>query len=149
MTQTAIINDFLVRIFNKVLVCEQKCLASHVRDLSVNEMHVISSVARLAVMDKSTVTNIAKSLSLSPAAMSISVSKLVKKGYLIRRTSEKDRRRVYVFLTPKGKKINEYHDAFHRRMVSGIASSLDEKELSMVCRSLAKLTEFFDRQQNI
>lgn len=144
MADASVINDFFVRIFNKILLCEQRSISAHARDLSVSEMHVIASAARLAMLNKSTVTNIARNLSLSPAALSIAVSTLVRKGYLIRKSSEEDRRRVYVFLTEKGRRMNELHDSFHRRMVSGIVSSLDENELSMLSRSLTKLGEFFD-----
>ncbi len=149
MADMSVINDFFVRIFNRILLLEQKSISAHARDLSISEMHVIAATARLAPVNKSTVTNIARSLALSPAALSLSVSKLVKKGYLTRKGSEEDRRIVYVFLTEKGRRMSEYHDVFHRKMLAGIANSLDEKELAMLSRSLQKLGEFFDHPQNL
>lgn len=149
MTDMSVINDFFVRIFNRILVLEQKSISSHARDLSISEMHVIAATARLAPMNKSTVTNLARTLAITPAALSLSVSKLVKKGYLTRKSCEEDRRRVFVFLTEKGRRISEHHAVFHRRMMAGIACSLDESELAMLSRSLSKLGEFFEHTQNI
>ncbi len=144
MADISTLNDFFVRIFYKILIHEQRYISAHAKDLSVSEVHVITSVARLAVVNKSTVTNIAKDLSLSPAALSIAVSTLVRKGYILRKTSEEDRRRVYVFLTEKGKRMHDVHEVYHRNMLSGIVSSLDKTEIDRLNHSLKKLSEFFD-----
>ena len=114
-----------------------------VEDLSVRELHVIEAVSDLSKLDKNTMANIAKHISLTPGALSVAVNALVKKGYLERSYTEKDRRVIYITVTEKGKKVNEYHEAFHYEMIQTVGEQLDEGELNVLFGSLDKLKEFF------
>ena len=54
---------------------------------------------------------------------------LVKKQYVERRRSEKDRRVVFVKLTEKGIAAYRHHEDYHRRMTQAVLERLDEEGL--------------------
>lgn len=143
------LNEFFVGVFNKILAYEENSIKKLLPDagkgkgLSVRELHVIEAVYRLVSDGANTMTNIARSLSLSPGAASTAVTTLVKKGFLCREAGEHDRRRVYIFLTPDGERAERVHNAFHSRMISEITTKLTPGELESLAKSLGFLGEFF------
>ena len=136
-----IINDFFVRIFNKILALEADAIAEP--DISVNEVHIIEAVAELAQRGESTMKNIAKRLNLSAGATSVAVNTLVNKGYLRRENGLEDRRKIFIFITEKAQQAEKKHREFHAQMVHSIASRLNEEELATLSKSLISLEEFF------
>ena len=138
------LNDFFVGVFNQILAWEGQTIRNiGVEDLSIRELHVIEAVSTLSKFGKNTMANIAKNISVSPGALSVSVNALVKKGYLERSYTAKDRRVIYITVTEKGKEVNEYHEAFHYEMIQAVGEQLDENELNTIFGALDKLKEFF------
>jgi len=138
------VNDFFVGVFNQILAWEGQTIKKiGVKDLSIRELHVIQAVSDLCKLEKNTMANIAKHISVSPGALSVSVNALVKKGYLERSYTEKDRRVIYINVTEKGKNVNAFHESFHYEMVSAIDEQLDEKHLTVMLEALDKLSKFF------
>lgn len=136
-----IINDFFVRIFNKILALEEHAIDE--ADISVNEVHIIEAVAELAQCGESTMKNIAKRLNLTPGATSVAVNTLVNKGYLRRENGLEDRRKIFIFITEKAQKAEEKHRNFHADMIHSIATRLNDEELATLSKSLISLEEFF------
>lgn len=138
------LNDFFVGVFNQVLAWEGQTIRNiGVQDLSIRELHVIEAVSDLYKVEKNTMANIAKHISVSRGALSVSVNGLVNKGYLERSYTEKDRRVIYINVTEKGRKVNEIHEAFHYEMVKSIGEQLDDEQLKTLLLALDKLKEFF------
>ena len=138
------LNDFFVGVFNQILAWEGQTIKNiGVQDLSIRELHVIEAVSDLCKLEKNTMANIAKHISLSPGALSVAVNALVNKGYLERSYTAKDRRVIYITVTEKGKKVNEYHEAFHYEMIQAVGDQLDEQQLNTMFDALDKLKEFF------
>lgn len=145
MDNREIFNDFFIRIYNRILTIEENALSDFgSRDLSVNEMHIIDAVGKQVQIDDNTMSGIARRLSVSAGALSVAVGTLVKKKYLFRKTTDLDRRKVYVFLTDKGKEAEIYHNIFHNKMIDGITETMTESELDMLARSLVCLGNFFE-----
>ncbi len=136
-----IINDFFVRIFNKILALEEHAIDE--ADISVNEVHIIEAVAELAQCGESTMKNIAKRLNLTPGATSVAVNTLVNKGYLRRENGLEDRRKIFIFITEKAQKAEKKHRDFHADMIHSIATRLNDEELATLSKSLISLEEFF------
>ena len=136
-----IINDFFVRIFNKILALEEHAIDE--ADISVNEVHIIEAVAELAQCGESTMKNIAKRLNLTPGATSVAVNTLVNKGYLRRENGLEDRRKIFIFITEKAQKAEEKHRNFHADMIHSIETRLNDEELATLSKSLISLEEFF------
>jgi len=138
------LNDFFVGVFNQILAWEGQTIKKiGVKDLSIRELHLIQAVSELYKLGKNTMANIARHISVSPGALSVAVSALVNKGYLERSYTAKDRRVIYITVTEKGQKVNEYHEAFHYEMINAVGEQLDDNQLDTMFGALDKLKEFF------
>lgn len=141
------VNEFFVNVFNKVLLYEEQALnKSGCKDLSVRETHVLEAVDALEAEGRSSMSNIAARLSISVSSLTTSVNVLVRKGYLYRENSEKDRRIIYVKLTDKAQKPVGLHRAFHERMVDSLEDRLNDQEWDALVSSLDTLGVFFSTE---
>ena len=140
-----VVNEFFVNVFNKILLYEEQSLnRSGCKDLSVRETHVLEVVDMLEAELRNSMSNIAERLAISVGALTTSVNALVRKEYLFRENSQKDRRIVYVKLTEKGQKALEHHKRFHRKMIDSLEKTLDDKEWDTLVHSLEALSTFFE-----
>lgn len=141
------LNYFFVETFNKILTWEDRALsAAGIENLSVKELHIIEAVARLQQSENHTMSQIAQAIEISIGALTTAVNTLVKKGYLIRKGREGDRRIVLVELTEAGQQANEKHAAFHAKMITQVGQVLNEAELETLTLSLDQLSSFFQQQ---
>ncbi len=135
------INEVLVKLFNDVMTIEEKAIITgEFTDISNNDMHIIEAIG---IDEPKNMSTIAKLLSVTVGTLTIAINSLVKKGYVDRVRSEKDRRVVYISLTDKGLKAYEHHREFHNKMVEAVLSDLEEDELPVLMKSLGNLVEFF------
>lgn len=138
------INNFLVGVFNNILRTEESSLKERASNLSMREMHVIEAVCDAVTRRKNTASEIAFSQNITAGTLTTTVSTLEKKGFLVRRQDDRDKRMVRIFPTEKGKTANEIHQSFHHEMVSVIQSVLKEDELKVFVRGLAAVQHFFE-----
>ena len=100
MTPYETFHDLLVRLFNDILNIEERALITEeFKDITNNDMHIIENIGKEGQKSMSTV---AKALSITVGTLTIAINGLVKKGYVNRERSEKDRRVVLISLTSKG-----------------------------------------------
>ena len=86
-----IANELLVKIFNNILEIEENILKKgEFKDLSVREMHILESISKV---NNSTMSEVSKDLSITVGTLTIGIDKLIRKGYVLRRRIEEDRRR--------------------------------------------------------
>ena len=71
------------------------------------------------------------------------IGNLVKKGYVKRERSEKDRRVVFIQLTNKGRMAYHHHAEFHRQMTEAVLAELNEDETEVLVKALDGLRKFF------
>lgn len=136
----ATINTFLVDVFNDVLRLENESLRrSGCRQLSVSELHMLEAVQSGAAG----MGELAERLSLSPGSVTIAAKTLEQKGYLVRRRSQTDRRRVTVCLTPRAEDALAYHAAFHRRLIGAVSAELSVQQMNALGDALRTLHTFF------
>ena len=90
-------------------------------------------------------SKIAKSLNVTMGTLTIGVNGLVKKGYVERNRSQKDRRIVYASLTVKGKSAYVHHMRFHKDMINSVINDVTEEEAEILTRTLKKLEDFFKK----
>lgn len=137
------INDFLVTIFNDVLMIEERTLqSSRFKDLSIKEMHTIEAIG---MYQEHTTSEVAKKLKVTVGTLTVSVNNLVRKGYVERVRSEQDRRVVKLALTSNGRLLYRLHDKFHRDMVRETITEMDEKETEVLIQGLRNLHDFLER----
>jgi len=138
-----VLNSILVNLFNDILNIEEKALITEeFKDISVTDMHIIEAVG---VMEQRTMSKIAKSLNVTMGTLTIGVNGLVKKGYVERNRSQKDRRIVYASLTVKGKAAYVHHMRFHKDMINSVINDVTEEEAEILTRTLKNLENFFQK----
>ncbi len=141
------INTFLVEAFNTILQLEDRALSgSHeFSNLSVNEFHVIEAV--IACGENSSMSAISKRLGITVGSLTVAVKTLARKGYLKREKRANDMRMVYVVPTERGVAANEYHSAFHYKMVDAVMEKLPEQQLETLISALEIVADFFSETQ--
>ena len=134
-------NEVLVKLFNDIMHIEEKAIITEdFKDISNNDMHIIEAIG---IKEPKNMASVAKALSITVGTLTIAINNLVKKGYVVRSRSEKDRRVVYITLTEKGRKAYDHHKQYHEEMTISAAAQLNEEELDVLMEALDKLNIFF------
>ena len=97
MDTFAALNSILVKLFNDILNIEEKALITEeFKDISVTDMHIIEAIG---IAEPRTMSMISKSLGVTMGTLTTGINGLVRKGYVVRNRSDRDRRIVYASLT--------------------------------------------------
>ena len=129
------LNELLVDLFNYILLIEEKNL----RDQGVK----LSMTEAIEKSESNMMSAIAKRLMVTQGTLTVSTSKLVKKGYVERVKDERDKRIVRLKLTEKAVSILDIHNRFHEEMIERLLNELElDKEVELI-QSLRNLMEFF------
>ncbi|AWN19606.1 MarR family winged helix-turn-helix transcriptional regulator [Streptococcus sobrinus] len=137
-----LVNEYLTKVFNNVLVIEEMSLKnSRFNDVSMKEMHTVDIIGHIP---DATPSDIARELMVTLGTVTTSLNKLEKKGYVERHRSKVDRRVVHLNLTKKGRLIYRLHNRFHKNMVTRITEGMDEMEVKTLERGLHKLYQFLE-----
>ena len=135
------INGVLVKLFRDVMHLEEKAvITGEFKDISNNDMHIIEAIG---VNEPKNMSQVAKALSVTVGTLTIAMNSLVKKGYVTRVRSEKDRRVVLLSLSEKGKEAYNHHKEFHRKMVESTIERLSGEEKEVLVKALQNLYQYF------
>ena len=127
----------LVKLFNDILDYEESVLrASEFKDLTNNDIHVIRAIG---MNEKRNMSMIAKELAVTIGTLTISINSLVRKGYVIKERSEKDKRVVFVNLSSKGEAAFSRNEELYDQMVNSMLEDLEDKEMDILMKSLLKV----------
>ena len=138
-------NEVLVKLFNDIIHIEEKAIITdEFKDISNNDMHIIEAIG---IDQPKNMSTVAKELSVTVGTLTIAINNLVKKGYVNRIRSDKDRRVVYISLSSKGRKAYNHHAEFHREMIKATIDGLNGDEVSVLVKSLENLVHFFKKWQ--
>lgn len=128
------------RVYDAHIGLEQKFVAaSEFKDISVNDMHVLDAIGPDTEKNMSSV---AKTVGVTVGTLTIAVNGLVKKGYVLRKRSEKDRRVVLISLSERGALAYAYHQKFYEKMGYILGSHLEEKNAAMLAECLGKVLDY-------
>ncbi len=140
------INIFLVDAFNSLLQIEEDFLArGPFQNITVKEMHLIDTVVNMK--DNNIAKHIAQRLNITQSSLTTAVSTLEKKGMLLRKPDEKDKRIVKIYPTEKAMQVYNHHKEFHRELVDVVTNRLSAEELTSFVSGLNKVREFFDSKK--
>lgn len=135
------INQVLVSLIHEIWKLEGEAIITReFKDITNNDMHVIEAVG---LGDGRNMSSIARKLNVTVGTLTIAINNLVKKKYVERRRSEKDRRVVLVKLTDRGVAAYRHHEDYHRQMTEMILQRLDKSELPVLMKMLDAATDFF------
>lgn len=138
------INELLVKIFDKIIVTEQKALqVGRFGDLSIAEMHTLEGIG---LYESRTMTETATLLNVTTGTLTVAIDRLVRKGYVDRQRDSDDKRIVRIKLTKKGKLAYRLHLKFHTLLVDRITQPLTEEEKNILIRVLTNVASFVDEQ---
>ncbi len=131
----------LVELFNETLGIERRYVEKSIyKDISVNDMHILNAIG---IEGKKSMSVIAKQIGVTVGTLTIAINSLVKKGYVSRSRSERDRRVVLVFLSDKGRAACEYYQRFIRSMVQAMRDGLDDGQCEVLVQAMTNLREYF------
>ncbi len=137
------LNQLLVMAYRKINKLEEGILHSYSgMDLSISEMHLLEAVGERKE-EGIPLYELAQRMDVSPPTVTVAVSKLSKKGFVLKSKSEKDKRSVIVQLSRLGKKMNAAHRYFHEQMVRDIDKLLSPTEREGLLRGMEQLNRFF------
>ena len=140
MSDREVINDVLVHLFNEISKLEEQAVrTSEFPSLSNNDMHIIAAIG----LEGDNMSSIARKLSITVGSLTTAMNSLVKKHYVERERSERDRRIVNIHLTESGLAAYRYHEAFHEQMTDAVIERLGENEVRVLATALQDLSEFF------
>ena len=140
------INTFLVDAFNSLLQIEEDFLAKGpFKNITVKEMHLIDTVVRLK--DENIAKRIAQELNITQSSLTTAVNTLEKKGMILRKSDEKDKRIVKIYPTELAMQVYEHHKKFHHDLVDVVTQDLSDSELDAFVRGLNKVRRFFDSKK--
>ena len=139
------LNNVLVRLFHDIMTLEEKAIRTgEFSEISNNDMHIIEAIG---IDEPRNMSFVAKKLSVTVGTLTIAVNNLVKKGYVNRTRSEKDRRVVLISLTEKGRRAYEHHRLFHDKMIKATIANMSEQEEEVLAQALTNLIGFFEQYQ--
>ena len=142
------IDQVLVHLFNDLLRIEERTLQKKCRDLSMREIHIIEAVCA-AQEDDNTMTVLAATLRITVGSLTVAVSTLVRKGYLERRQSTLDKRRVHILPLPAALEVEKHHREFHRRMVEAVTMAIPPEQLDVLIDGLHGINDYFYGQEEM
>ena len=111
--------------------------------LTVPQLIVLRSISNLGTPS---ISELAKSVSLSNATLSAILDRMVRRGYIERVRSTVDKRKVHIAITPVGESLlasspSPLHDQFLTRF-----NNLKDWEQNLILASLQRVAEMMDRQ---
>ena len=135
------LHDVLVKLFNEIMDIEEKAIITdEFKDISNNDMHIIEAIG---LKTQKSMSVVAKDMSVTVGTLTIAINNLVKKEYVKRVRSEKDRRVVLISLTEKGEKAFHHHKQFHEEMITATLEGLDQEQTEVLVKALRNLSTFF------
>lgn len=134
------LNELLVNLFNNILAIEEANLQNQHVTLSMTEVHILEAIEK---SESNMMSAVAKYLMITQGTLTVSVSKLEKKGYVERIKDESDRRIVRLRNTEKATAVLQVHDDFHKQMIDKIVNDLDIEEEQELLKSLYRVSQFF------
>jgi DNA-binding MarR family transcriptional regulator len=99
----------------------------------------IRTIYRIGQSRRERMTNLARNLRLTVGTLTVTIDRLVEKGFVVRQRIEEDRRVVEVHLSQKGAEVFEEIVRVRRLIVEKLLHKLDEEERQFLAKILLKL----------
>lgn len=131
------LNQFMLNIFNDIIKIEQDTLKkAGFTDVSTSEAHTVEVIGLYLPKSMSAV---ADKLNITVGTLTVAVNNLVRKGYVERKRSEKDKRVVMLSLTQKGKELYKAYQRFHNEVIGSAVLGLSDHEATVFVDALSNI----------
>lgn len=132
-----------LRTFSHVILHKMTDTPAGARfDLSLSQLKAISAFKDNGLM---TMKDLAQHAMVKLPNMTTMVDSLIKEGIAERKKDDSDRRKVFVALTPRGKKIRKRFLESRRKTALALFSSLDEKDKNNLLQSLDTVCSILEK----
>lgn len=136
-------NDVVSNLFQEIMAIEGRALITEeFADITNNDMHIIEAVG---IEEPRNMSTVAAKLMVTVGTLTTAINSLVKKSYINRVRSEKDRRIVLLSLTDKGRRAYDHHRKFHEDMIRALMKDLSEEEANVLVKALKNVSDFFKK----
>ena len=137
-----LLNQALKDMFYSVLRLQEKSVSKLANgNLSRTEMHALEIVQDIP---DATLTQIADVLGITKATVSVSVNRLVEKGFLVKTRAEDDKRKSILKLTYEGEAMCKKHTQFHDMLIQAVIRDFQVAQYPEVLQSMQALVNFFN-----
>ncbi|MCQ2467250.1 MAG: MarR family transcriptional regulator [Clostridia bacterium] len=135
----------LLSIYENVLLTEEQALSKgYFSDLSNAEMHTLDAIGPY---EARTMTETATNLGITTGTLTVAIDRLVKKGYVVRKRDEVDRRVVRISLTKNGKLASRIHNKFHTVLAKRILEPYTPEEQELLMRMVTDIDSYIESQK--
>ena len=132
----------LTETYNSISKVEERNLRESGINVTISEVHLIEAVGNQAC---ATVSSLSKALGITMASVTIAVTKLSERGFILKDKNPEDKRSVHLSLTRQGVRVYRVHRYFHRRMVRAVVTGLSDKERDLIYSTIDRLNDFFKK----
>ena len=133
-----IVTALFAEINNKLSKTSQETLLKIYKNLTIAEASAIYAVGP----DKpKTMKQIAETLGVAVSTPTRTIDRLLEKGFVNRKVGEKDRRKLLIELTPKGKKLLVDIDKENLEITKKMLNGLSDEEIETFKDILFKIGE--------
>ena len=136
------LNELLVYLFNHILYLEEKNLKDKGIRLSMTEVHTLENIEKSSTK---TMTDIAKLQMVTQGTLTVTVNRLVKKGFVWRNRDQVDKRVIRLEMTPVAKEVLKIHDRFHESMIDSLIFELHVDDDENLMLALEKVMVYFKK----
>ncbi|PAV05270.1 MarR family winged helix-turn-helix transcriptional regulator [Methanobacterium bryantii] len=125
-------------INNKLSKASQETLLKIYKNLTIAEASAIYAVGP---EEPKTMKQIAETLGVAVSTPTRTIDRLLEKGFVNRKVGEKDRRKLLIELTPKGKKLLVDIDKENLEITKKMLNGLKDEEIEKFKEILFKISE--------
>lgn len=133
-----VIEDF-TKLFYET---ESLALKQGIKCLTTTELHVIEAIGNQSL----SMNNLSDKLGITMGTATVAINKLSNKGFITRKRSDNDRRKVFVSLSKKGEDALTYHNNFHKMIISSITKNIETENLEIFTTVFTKILENLKNQ---
>ena len=125
-------------INNKLSKASQETLLKIYKNLTIAEA---SAIYAIGPDEPKTMKQIAETLGVAVSTPTRTIDRLLEKGFVNRKVGEKDRRKLLIELTPKGKKLLVDIDKENLEITKKMINGLSDEEIETFKEILFKISE--------
>ncbi len=142
---TQLAGDLFIKLYERYNRFEnRKFLCEAIETLTIIEVKTIIVIGRGSEKGLIKMSEIAQQLGVTSGTPTVTIDRLIKKGYVDRIRDEADRRQVFVKLTTKGMESYEEIVRMKNIILEKIFGMIDETQLEALITILAKIDRDFE-----
>jgi DNA-binding MarR family transcriptional regulator len=137
-----LLSNLLTNAASKMHKLEEQYLMNTNVQLTFNEIQILANIAS---MTNTTMTMLAKQLVITKGSLSVAVSTLIKKGYLIKQQDINDKRIYHLKLQPAAQQALNLHQKFQEEVVGYLVKQFNLDQNTNLLASLESFNHYFDQ----